>query len=113
MWEYDTAKLAKEYGYDATYKPGGSLADIRKSIDEGKPVLTTFSVDQVGDPKQGTDRGHYCVVKGYFSKDGKDYVVAQHGWSSAKDKVWEASKFDESWNSLAGRRMVVVTPKGT
>ncbi len=113
MWEKDEAKLAKELGYDAKHIPGGSMADIKKAIDEGKPVLVTFSVDNAGDPKTGTDRGHYAVIKGYFSRDGKDYVLAQHGWGSAKNKVWEQSAFEASWKSYNNSQMVVVTPKGT
>ena len=83
----------------------------KKAIDEGKPVLITFSVDNVGDPKDGKDRGHYAVIKGYFSKDGKDYVLAQHGWGSAKNKVWEEAAFEKSWKSYNNSQMVVVTPK--
>ena len=112
MWERDEAKLAKELGYDAKHIPGGTMADIKKAIDEGKPVLITFSVDNAGEPKDGKDRGHYAVIKGYFSKDGKDYVLAQHGWGSAKNKVWEQSAFESSWKSYNGSQMVVVTPKG-
>ena len=52
------------------------------------------------------------MIKGYFSKDGKDYVLAQHGWGSAKNKVWEQSAFESSWKSYNGSQMVVVTPKG-
>ncbi|MEZ4293740.1 MAG: type VI secretion system tip protein TssI/VgrG [Polyangiaceae bacterium] len=113
MWEKDEAKLAKELGYDAKHITGASMADIKKAIDEGKPVLITFSVDNVGDPKDGTDRGHYAVITGYFSKDGKDYVKAQHGWGSAKNKVWEEAAFEKSWNSYHNKQMVIVTPKGT
>jgi len=113
MWEKDEAKLAKALGYDAKHISGGSMADIKKALDEDKPVLVTFSVDNVGDPKNGTDRGHYAVIKGYFSKDGKDYVIAQHGWGSAKHKVWEQSAFEQSWKSYNNSQMVIVTPKGT
>ncbi|MBK8258629.1 MAG: type VI secretion system tip protein VgrG [Polyangiaceae bacterium] len=113
MWERDEAKLAREFGYDAKHISGGSMADIKKAIDEGKPVLITFSVDNVGEPKNGTDRGHYAVIKGYFNKDGKDYVIAQHGWGSAKHKIWEESAFEQSWKSYNNKQMVIVTPKGT
>jgi hypothetical protein len=113
MWEKDEALLAKEFGYDAKHVSGGTMADVKKAIDEGKPVIITFSVDNVGDPKDGTDRGHYAVIKGYFSKDGKDYVVAQHGWGTAKNKVWEQDAFEKSWNSYHNKQMVIVTPKGT
>ncbi len=112
MWERDEAKLAREYGYEAVHKGGASMDDIKKAIDEGKPVLITFSVDNVGDPKDGKDRGHYAVVKGYYSENGKDYVVAQHGWGSAKNKVWEQAAFEKSWKSYNNSQMVVVTPKG-
>jgi len=113
MWERDEAKLAKEYGYDSKHLSGATMADIKKALDEDKPVLITFSVDNVGDPKDGKDRGHYAVIKGYFTKDGKDYLVAQHGWGSAKNKVWEQSAFEKSWGSYNNKQMVVVTPKGT
>ncbi|MFO0593393.1 MAG: type VI secretion system tip protein TssI/VgrG [Polyangiaceae bacterium] len=113
MWERDEAKLAREFGYDAKHVPGATMADVKKAIDEGKPVLITFSVDNVGDPKDGKDRGHYAVIKGYFSKDGKDYVLAQHGWGSAKNKVWEEKAFESSWKSYNNSQMVIVTPKGT
>lgn len=111
MWERDEAKLAKELGYDAKHISGGTIDDIKKAIDEGKPVLITFSVDNVGEPKDGTDRGHYAVIKGYFSKDGKDYLLAQHGWGTAKNKVWEQSAFESSWKTYNNKQMVVVTPK--
>lgn len=111
MTTANETKLAKEYGYDAKHMSGGSLDDIKKAIDEGKPVLITFSVDNVGNPKEGDDRGHYAVITGYHSKDGKDYLVAQHGWPQAKGLAWEASAFEKSWQSYDNKQMVIVTPK--
>jgi type VI secretion system secreted protein VgrG len=116
MWEHDLPKLAKEYGYAAEYKNGASMADLKKSIDAGVPALVTFSVDGVGEPKTGTDRGHWAVIKGYFTKDGKDYVVGSHGWSDATTKVWDAKQFEQSWASYGkgeippGAKMVTVHP---
>jgi type VI secretion system secreted protein VgrG len=118
LWEDDNAKLAKAYGYEATYKAGATLGELKEEIGKGNPVLITFSVDNgAGDPKVGNDRGHYAVVHGFFEKDGKEYVVASHGWQGASKKVWEAKQFDDSWGSYMSkgpppRKMVVVTPKG-
>ena len=111
MTTANETKLAKELGYDAKHISGGSIADIKKAIDEGKPVLITFSVDNVGNPKEGDDRGHYAVITGYETKDGKDYLVAQHGWPQAKGLSWEASAFEKSWKSYDNNQMVIVTPK--
>lgn len=107
----DERDLARDYGYDAKIERGASLDDLKKSVGDGKPALVTFSVDKAGEPQKATDRGHYAVIKGFFTKDGKDYVVAQHGWSSAARKVWDAKVFEESWKAYSDGAMVVVTPK--
>ncbi len=112
MWERDEAKLAQAYGYDASYTPNATMADLKQSVAEGVPPLVTFSVDGKGDPQKGTDRGHYAVIKGFMEKDGKEYVVAEHGWGGADNKVWEASKFEESWKTLNHGSSPMVKVKG-
>lgn len=117
IWEKDQPKLAQQFGYAAELKAGATMDDLRRSIDAGVPPLVTFSVDGAGNPKKGFDRGHYAVVKGYFAKEGKEYVVASHGWPSAGTKVWDAKQFEESWKIYGdgtppkGAKMITIHPQ--
>ena len=94
------AKLAREFGYQATVKPNLTLDDIKACVGRHHPALIAFDVDQVGNPGlYGVKRAHWAVIEGAFQKDGVDYLVATYGWTG-KEYVWKASDFMASVNQL-------------
>jgi type VI secretion system secreted protein VgrG len=106
------ADLAKLYGYDATYMFNATIADLKKALAEGVPLIIGFNVDKGAGNPQWTDlnRAHAAVVKGFVTRDGKEYIVAQHGWPNAANKEWLVEDFQKSWDTR-DNSMGLVKPK--
>jgi hypothetical protein len=100
FWADNMAKLAREFGYQATVKDNLNLDDIKACVDRKHPALIAFDVDNSGNPSlSGGKRAHWAVIEGHFQKDGVEYLVATHGWTG-KEYVWRADDFLASVNQL-------------
>lgn len=94
------AALAREFGYQAILHEDFTLETLLAALDNKRPCLAGFDVDDEGNPGefQGLN-AHWAVIESHFEKDGKRYLVASHAWSGG-EYVWKAEEFMQSAGQL-------------
>lgn len=102
LYTTELTDLARKLGVDANWQQG-SLAAIKQALDDGYPPIVMIDVGNDGKPTVNGLGGHWAVVEGmYTGKDGIDYLVVKHGWST-NSYVWKASDFLKSWQSMVAK----------
>jgi peptidase C39-like protein len=96
MYGHDAATIARQNGFKMGEKGHASWADIKAQVDQGRPVGASIPVDSFGNPKAGGNGWHAVIVKGHFTDQGTDYVVATHSWPGAQTKVWKLADFEKA-----------------
>lgn len=110
----DLAALARDSGYNSGYKDNATIDDIKDSLKKGRGVIVLQPVDPKGNPTTDSKYrtwGHFSVVEGFVTFQGKEYMIVKNGWS--KDSyVWPVDDFKAAWNQSEYKSpMVEVYPK--
>lgn len=89
------AAYAESKGLQASVRTGASLADLKRTIDQGLPIQVLLDVSAAHD---GTGL-HYEIVTGYgMGPDGKPYVELANPWGQREMMTEEAFMF--RWSDL-------------
>lgn len=112
----DIAAYAERHGLEASVHTDGSMADLKRLVDQGLPVQVLLDVS---DEHDGSGL-HYEVVTGYGTgPDGKTYVELANPWGQRE--FMAEDKFMERWSNLSAkgfplginRAMIAMKPEGT
>ena len=94
------AALAKEFGYEATVHEDFTVDILIKALQQNRPCLVGFDVDDEGNPGQFEGlNAHWAVIESHFEKDGEQYLVASHAWSGG-EYVWKVADLMQSTKQL-------------
>ena len=98
------AGVASAAGYRAAVHRGAVLNDIRRLLEDGRPLLAPFDVGASGGPiiNMG-ESAHYAVLLGLVDVPGEGPVLlARHSWNLRDLHLWSWSDFKSSWEGLEG-----------
>lgn len=105
---WNVANIAEAYGYTARSRSSAFLGgigapdidDLKEEVDAGRPVLVSVrSTNAKGMPCVSDGYGgHWAVIEGWVSHDGRDYFIVKHG-TAGGDVVWPVDLFEEAWRA--------------
>lgn len=102
------AAVASAAGFNAAAHAHATLADVRRLLAAGHPILAPLDVTPAGDPgANGGESAHYAVLVGLAPNPGgggdeNPLVLARHSWNLRALHAWPWADLEASSRQLAG-----------